>query len=119
MSVQNPPAYRIAWRAQKHGKITHAIVTDLHPLVRAAWLADPSGGPFTDDQLEQEIGSHSSLGVRTERPSDRRCQVCTWVVAGLDTQCERAAGLWAAEQLSAVLAELALSAPIAPPAIDR
>lgn len=119
MSVQNPPAYRVAWRAAKYGSITHAVITELHPLVRASWTEDPNGGPYDDESLDRQLAHHGELGVRPERPSDRRCQICGWIVAEADSQVKRAARLWAIEQLRGVLDELSGSAPIAPPAHER
>lgn len=118
MSLPNPPAYRIAWRTAKRGYIAHAQISDLHPDVIAAWIRDPTGGPFTPEQVELEISTHKSPAyVRAERPSHRRCQLCEWTVQSLDGAVEYAAELWARQQLAGVLAELAQSAPYGPPTL--
>lgn len=119
MSVPEwPSAYRLSWRASKYGHITHAVISDLHPLVRASWIADPDGGPYTEEDLDRHLRPHVPV-VRPERRSDRRCEQCTWLVAEADSQVKRAAWLWAVDQLGGVLAELAQSAPIGSPLHER
>lgn len=118
MSVQNPPAYHLAWRARKYGKVTHAVITDLHPLIRSAWTEDPNG-PYDDAGLDRMLAEHHDGLARHERPSDHRCDRCGWIVAEAEEQTRRAARLWAIDQLAGVLDELASSAPIADPVLGR
>lgn len=112
-----PSAYRVQWLANKTGTWAHAVITDIDTQVIDAVLEDPNGGPFTIDQLDQQLSQCQKRNqlVRAERPGDKRCGSCVRNVAELDEGILQARREWALSHLESVIELLAQLAPIGDP----
>lgn len=121
MSVPKSPAFRVQWRAKPYGAVAHAVISDVHPLVLAAVLTDPGGGPYEEADFWSMLTTHGTAAdLPTPAPRRRRCAHCTERVVGfLASYVGPAAFQWAVDDQRPSLEILAAHSPIGDPVVGR